>query len=144
MPSFKFIWVALHDFSQTNPKNTPNIWLFWQRKIFGTKFGKFCIIQKRFEQNWIKNGRAVRFYFLTLFANLNFLNFIACAIVQCFSYEHHNHHHDQDNHDEQDEKHLAMTKRELQRQRPADLVNPLFQYLISAYRLLQSLWSIIN
>ena len=23
-------------FSQTNPKNTPNIWLFWQTKTFGT------------------------------------------------------------------------------------------------------------
>ena len=31
----------------------------------------------------MKNGHTVRFYFLTLFANLNFLNFIACAIVQC-------------------------------------------------------------
>ena len=38
---------------------------------------------KKFEHNWIKNGPAVRFYFWTLFANLNFLNFIACAIVQC-------------------------------------------------------------
>ena len=38
---------------------------------------------KKFEHNWIKNGPAVRFYFLTLFANLNFLNFFACAIVQC-------------------------------------------------------------
>ena len=37
---------------------------------------------KKFEHNWIKNGPAVRFYFWTLFANLNFLNFIACAIVQ--------------------------------------------------------------
>ena len=36
---------------------------------------------KKFEHNWIKNGPAVRFYFWTLFANLNFLNFIACAIV---------------------------------------------------------------
>ena len=38
---------------------------------------------KKFEHHWIKNGPAVRFYFWTLFANLNFLNFIACAIVQC-------------------------------------------------------------
>ena len=38
---------------------------------------------KKFEHNWIKNGPAVRFYFWALFANLNFLNFIACAIVQC-------------------------------------------------------------
>ena len=37
---------------------------------------------KKFEHNWIKNGPAVRFYFWTLFANLDFLNFIACAIVQ--------------------------------------------------------------
>ena len=82
MPSFKFIWPAVHDFSQTKPKNTPNIWLFWQRKTFGQKFGQICIIQKRFEHNWIKNGRAVKFNFGTLFANLDFLNFIACAIVQ--------------------------------------------------------------
>ena len=39
MPSFKSIWPALQVFSQTNPKNTPNTWLFWQRKTFGTKFG---------------------------------------------------------------------------------------------------------
>ena len=39
---------------------------------------------KKFEHNWIKNGPAVRFYFWTLFANLDFLNFIACAIVQRF------------------------------------------------------------
>ena len=83
MPSFKSIWPALQVFSQTNPKNTPNIWPFRQRKTFATKFGWFCIIQKRFEHNWIKNGRAVRFYFWTLFSNLNFLNFNACAIVQC-------------------------------------------------------------
>ena len=83
MPSFKFIWVALHDFSQTNPKKIPVFWLFWQRNIFGTKFGSFCIIQKRFGHNWIKDGHAVRFYFWALFANLYFLNFIACAIVQC-------------------------------------------------------------
>ena len=36
---------------------------------------------KKFEHNWIKNGPAVRFYFWTLFAKLNFLNFIACVIV---------------------------------------------------------------
>ena len=43
---------------------------------------------KKFEHNWIKNGPAVRFYFWTLFANLNFLNFIACAIVHwCFNVE---------------------------------------------------------
>ena len=83
MPSFKFLWAALHNFSQKNKKNTPGIWLFWQRNIFGTKFGSFCIIQKRFGHNWIKDGHAVRFYFWALFANLNFLNFIACAIVQC-------------------------------------------------------------
>ena len=41
---------------------------------------------KKFEHNWIKNGPAVRFYFWTLFANLNFLNFIACAIVHCFPF----------------------------------------------------------
>ena len=82
MPNFKFIWPALHDFSQTNPKSTPVIWLFWQRNIFGTKFGSFCIIQKRFDHNWIKNGHAVWFYFWALFANLNFLNFIAWSIVQ--------------------------------------------------------------
>ena len=40
---------------------------------------------KKFEHNWIKNGPAVRFYFWTLFANLNFLNFIACAIVHWLS-----------------------------------------------------------
>ena len=54
---------ALHDFPQINPKNTSNIWLFWQRKTFGTKFGLCCTIQKRFEHIWIKNGHAVRFYF---------------------------------------------------------------------------------
>ena len=37
---------------------------------------------KKFEHHWIKNEPAVRFYFWTLFANLSFLNFIACAIVQ--------------------------------------------------------------
>ena len=62
--------------------NTPNIWLFWQRQIFGTKFGSFCTIQKRFEHNWVKNSIALRVYFWALFANLDFLNFIACAIVQ--------------------------------------------------------------
>ena len=84
MPSFKFIWPPVHDFSWTNPKNTPSIRLFWQTNIFGTKFGSFCIIQKRFGHNWIKDGHAVRFYFWALFANLNFLNFIACAIVQWY------------------------------------------------------------
>ena len=39
---------------------------------------------KKFEHHWIKNEPAVRFYFCTLFANLSFLNFIACAIVQWF------------------------------------------------------------
>jgi len=87
MPIFKFVWPALRDFSQTNPKNTLNIWLFWQWNTFGTKFGYFCTIQKRFEHIWIKNGHAVRFYFWTLFANLDFLNFIACAIVHCCQFE---------------------------------------------------------
>ena len=85
VPNFKFLWPALHNFSQTNKKNTPGVWLFWQRNIFGIKFGSFCIIQTRFDHNWIKNGHKIRFYFWALFANLNFLNFIACAIVQCLS-----------------------------------------------------------
>ena len=43
--------------------------------------------QKRFDQNWIKNYISVRVYFWTLFANLDFLNFIACAILYNFSVE---------------------------------------------------------
>ena len=82
MPNFKFIWPALHNFPQTNAKNTPVIWLFSQRNIFGTKFGSICIIKKRLDHIWIKNGHAVRFYFWALFTNLNFLNFIAWSIVQ--------------------------------------------------------------
>ena len=43
-----------------------------------------CIIQKRFEHNWMKNGHAVMFYFMTLFANLDFLIFIArhCSMLE--------------------------------------------------------------
>ena len=48
MPIFKFVWPALHDFSQTNPKTLTD-----------------------------KKLACVRFYFWTLFANLDFLNFIA-------------------------------------------------------------------
>ena len=47
---------------------------FLQRKIVGTKFGSFCTMQKRFEQNWIKNSIAVRVYFWTFFENLDFPN----------------------------------------------------------------------
>ena len=72
--NFIVVQPALHDVSQTNEKNTPNIWLFLQSKIFGTKFGSFCTIQKRFEQNWIKNSIAVRVYFWTFFDNLDFPN----------------------------------------------------------------------
>ena len=45
---------------------------FFDKKIFGTKFGSFCTIPKRFEQNWIKNSIAVRVYFWTFFENLDF------------------------------------------------------------------------
>ena len=72
--NFIVVRPALHNVSQTNEKNTPNIWLFWQRKIFCTKFGSFCTIQKRFDQNWIKNSIAVRVYLWAFFANLDFPN----------------------------------------------------------------------
>ena len=78
--NFIVIRPALHNGSQTNEKNTPNIWLFWQRKIFCTQFGSFCTIQKRFDQNWIKNNIAVRVYFWALFANLDFLNFLLAPL----------------------------------------------------------------
>ena len=57
---------------------------------------------KKFEHNWIKNGPAVRFYFWALFANLNILNFIACAIVQCV-----NAFKDQNKHSEEDTKFIS-------------------------------------
>ena len=37
--NFVVLRPPLHDFSQKNPKNIPNIWLFWQIKTYGTKFG---------------------------------------------------------------------------------------------------------
>ena len=37
--NFVVLWRPLHNFSQKNPKNIPNIWLFWQIKTYGTKFG---------------------------------------------------------------------------------------------------------
>ena len=54
----------------------------------------------------IKNGCAVRFYFWSLFANLNFLNFIACAIVQCIWFFHLNF----ASHHQIHQKHQKMTK----------------------------------
>ena len=43
------------------------------RKIFGTEFWYFCIIQRRFEQIWIENERAVRFCFGLFLHTLIFL-----------------------------------------------------------------------
>ena len=77
----KHTWWKLHSYP-TSPsrcftdkwkKYTPYL-IFLQRKIFGTKFGSFCTIQKRFDQNWITNSIAVRVYFWALFANLDFPN----------------------------------------------------------------------
>ena len=77
---------ALHDVSQTNEKNTPHIWFVLQRKIFGTKFGSFCTIQKRFDQNWITNSIAVRVYFWALFANLDFPNSLLAPLCNVLAF----------------------------------------------------------
>ena len=69
-------------------KNTPSIWLFLQRKIFGTKFGSFCTIQKRFDQNWITNSIAVRVYFWALFANLDFPNSLLAPLCNVILFSH--------------------------------------------------------
>ena len=60
--------------------------IFLQRKIFGTKFGSFCTIQKRFDQNWITNSIAVRVYFWALFANLDFPNSLLAPLCSGAAY----------------------------------------------------------
>ena len=58
-----------------------------QRKIFGTKFGSFCTIQKKFEQNWVKSSIAVRVYFWEFFENLDFPNSLLAPLCIVSGYQ---------------------------------------------------------